>query len=65
MLSKKAKYSIKALMFLAKNLNKPPLPISKISELEKIPKKYLEVILLELRNAGYYLVRKAWVAAIY
>lgn len=58
MLSKKAKYSIKALMFLAKNLDKPPLPISKISELERIPKKYLEVILLELRNAGYLFSKK-------
>jgi Rrf2 family protein len=58
MLSKKAKYSIKALIFLAKNLDKPPLPISKISELEKIPKKYLEVILLELRNAGYLFSKK-------
>jgi Rrf2 family protein len=58
MLSKKAKYSIKALIFLAKNLNKPPMPVSKISELEKIPKKYLEVILLELRNAGYLFSKK-------
>jgi Rrf2 family protein len=58
MLSKKAKYAIKALVFLAKNLDKPPLPVSKISELEKIPKKYLEVILLDLRNAGYLFSKK-------
>jgi Rrf2 family protein len=58
MLSKKAKYSIKALIFLAKRLNEPLLTISKISELEKIPKKYLEVILLELKNAGYLFSKK-------
>ena len=58
MLSKKAKYSIKALMLLGGNLDKPPLPTSKISELGKIPKKYLETILLELRNAGYVFSKK-------
>lgn len=58
MLSKKAKYAIKALIYLAKNQDKPPLPISKISELERIPKKYLEVIFLELRNAGYVFSKK-------
>jgi Rrf2 family protein len=58
MLSKKAKYAIKALIFLAKNVGKSPLPVSKISELEKIPKKYLEVILLDLRNAGYLFSKK-------
>jgi Rrf2 family protein len=58
MLSKKAKYSIKALMLLGENLDKPPLPTSKISELGKIPKKYLEGILLELRNAGYLFSKK-------
>jgi len=58
MLSKKAKYAIKALIFLTKNMDKPPMPVSKISELEKIPKKYLEVVLLELRNAGYLFSKK-------
>ena len=58
MLSKKAKYAIKALMFLSKNIDKPPLPGSKIAELEKIPKKSLEVIFLELRNNGYLFSKK-------
>lgn len=58
MLSKKAKYAIKALILLAKNLNKAPLPVSKISEFEKIPKKYSEVILLDLRNAGFLFSKK-------
>jgi Rrf2 family protein len=58
MLSKKAKYSIKALIFLAKNLDNPPLPTSRIAELGKIPKKSLEGILLDLRNAGYLFSKK-------
>ncbi len=58
MLSKKAKYAIKALIFLAKNVDSPPLPVSKIAGLEKIPKKYLEVVFLELRNAGYLFSKK-------
>lgn len=53
MLSKKSKYAIKALVALAKNYGSPtPLRISQISENEKIPRKFLEAILVELRNNG-------------
>ena len=53
MLSKKSKYAIKALLALAKVYEeKTPLRISVISEQEKIPRKFLEAILLELRNQG-------------
>lgn len=53
MLSKKSKYAIKALIALAKNYgNSTPLRISTISEEEKIPRKFLEAILVELRNNG-------------
>ncbi len=54
MLSKKSKYAIKALLALAKVYNeKTPLRISVIAEQEKIPRKFLEAILLELRNQGF------------
>ena len=53
MLPKKSKYAIKALTLLAKNYkDNKPLQISKISEEENIPRKFLEAILLELRNQG-------------
>lgn len=52
MLSKKTKYALKALMVLADEYGKGPVLISQISEKEKIPKKFLELILLELRNNG-------------
>ena len=45
-------------MFLAKNMDTPPLPVSKIAEIEKIPKKSLEVVFLELRNNGYIFSKK-------
>ncbi|OCX53557.1 Rrf2 family transcriptional regulator [Mucilaginibacter sp. PPCGB 2223] len=58
MLSKKTKYAIKALVSLGKNMGNPPIQISKIAEEEKIPKKFLEQILLDLRNAGFLYSKK-------
>jgi Rrf2 family protein len=53
MISKKAKYALKALSCLATAFeNKKPMLISEIAEKENIPKKFLETILLELRNNG-------------
>ncbi|GAB2763045.1 Rrf2 family transcriptional regulator [Rhabdobacter roseus] len=52
MISKKAKYALKALKVLAEQYNKGPVLISYIAEKEKIPKKFLEAILLDLRNNG-------------
>ncbi|MGE6220531.1 RrF2 family transcriptional regulator [Nubsella zeaxanthinifaciens] len=58
MLSKKTKYAIKALVALGKNIDLPPMQISKIAEEERIPKKFLEQILLDLRNAGFLYSKK-------
>lgn len=52
MISKKAKYALKALKVLANNFEKGPTLIATIAESESIPKKFLESILLELRNHG-------------
>ena len=53
MITKKAKYAIKALIYLSKKKKGTHTLISEISEQERIPKKFLEAILLELRKAGY------------
>jgi len=53
MLSKKTKYGIKALTFLAKQEDKVPVQIAKISESENISLKFLESILLTLRKNGF------------
>ncbi len=69
MLSKKCKYAIHALVYLAERYQQGPVHIQDIAEQQHIPKKFLEAILLELRNAkilhskkgkggGYYLYRK-------
>ncbi|MFC6099871.1 RrF2 family transcriptional regulator [Olivibacter domesticus] len=58
MLSKKSKYAIKALIVLGKNYGKEPMQILKIAEEENIPKKFLEQILLEMRNAGILYSKK-------
>jgi len=52
MLSKKTKYGIKALTYLAKTNNDLPVQISEIAVNENISVKFLERILLELRKAG-------------
>lgn len=50
-LSKKTKYAINALVFIAKNTAEQPLPASMISEKQNIPLKFLETILADLKNA--------------
>ena len=52
MLSKKAQYSILALVKLAREYQRGPVLIEKISQTEKIPKKFLEAILLDLKQSG-------------
>ncbi|MBY0424434.1 MAG: Rrf2 family transcriptional regulator [Cytophagales bacterium] len=52
MLSKKAKYALKALVYLTKQNEKGLTLIAEIAEKEMIPKKFLEQILNDLRNHG-------------
>ena len=52
MLSKKTKYGIKALTYLARKEDTCPVQISEISNSENISLKFLERILLELKKAG-------------
>lgn len=52
MLSRKTKYGIKALIYIAKQDNLMPVLISEISERENISKKFLETILLDLKKIG-------------
>ena len=52
MLSKKTKYAINALVYLARKPAKEPVLIGEIAEQEHIPKKFLETILLDMKNAG-------------
>ncbi|NCD69757.1 RrF2 family transcriptional regulator [Mucilaginibacter agri] len=58
MLSKKAKYVIKTLILLGKQAEGVLLLGSQIAEMENIPKKSLESILVELKKAGYIFSKK-------
>lgn len=52
MLSSKAKYGLKALAHLARRTDEKAVLIAEIAEQEMIPKKFLDAILLEIKNAG-------------
>ena len=52
MLSKKTQYAFKALTYMAERKKDSPLLIAEISKKKKIPLKFLENILLELKKAG-------------
>lgn len=51
-ISKKAKYALIALVHLAEKYDEGPVLISTIAEEEALPQKFLEAILLTLKNAG-------------
>ncbi len=51
-LSKKTKYALKAMLLLAREYKQGPLLISDVAKREKIPRKFLEAILLTLKNRG-------------
>ena len=53
MLSKRTKYGLKALTYLAKKGKDTPVLISEIAAEENISKKFLEAILLQLKKNGF------------
>ncbi len=68
MLTKKAKYALNALVFIAKNKEKRFLRTEEISVENHIPRKFLESILTDLtkvgilgskkgKNGGYYFIK--------
>lgn len=58
MLSQKAKYALRALLMLASHPGDQPLLISDIAESQRIPKKFLEQILLDLKFHGLVTSRR-------
>jgi Rrf2 family protein len=58
MLSKKAKYALKALTVLTERFGHGPVLISDLAERERIPRKFLEAILLQLKNNGILMSKK-------
>ncbi|MFG1361032.1 RrF2 family transcriptional regulator [Xanthobacter pseudotagetidis] len=58
MLTKKGKYGLKAAVHLARLPPGASTQVADIAETNQIPKKFLDVILGELRNAGFLTSRK-------
>jgi len=52
MLSQKAKYAMRALLYLAQSEPEQPVLIGDIAERQQVPRKFLELILLELKRNG-------------
>ena len=52
MLTRKTKYALSALVHLARKPPNEPVLISKLAKEERIPKKFLELILLDLKRYG-------------
>jgi Rrf2 family protein len=52
MLTHKSKYALKALLVLATEFGRGPVLIAEVSRRESIPRKFLELILLEMKNQG-------------
>ena len=51
-ISKRTQYGLKAVLNLASHYGEGPVLISSISESEGIPSRFLELILLQLKNRG-------------
>lgn len=58
MLTKKSKYALKAMIYLAAAEPDRPVLIRQLAREEKLPKKFLERILLDLKTAGLLVSRK-------
>jgi Rrf2 family protein len=54
MLTQRSRYALRAMLFLAgQQMGGPPVPMNKIAAAANVPKKFLELILAELREAGF------------
>lgn len=58
MITNKTKYALKALYRLAVSRSGEPVQIVDIAEMEQIPKKFLELILVELKQHGILASKK-------
>ena len=58
MISMRSKYGLKALGYMARKSDKDSFLIAEIAQAEGIPKKFLEAILLILKNSGMLSSRK-------
>ena len=52
MISQKTRYALRALLFLVEETGGGPVQLARIATSQKVPPKYLELIMLDLKRAG-------------
>ncbi len=53
MLTQRSRYALRAMLFLAtQTMGGPPVPMNRIAATANVPRKFLELILADLREAG-------------
>jgi len=58
MISQKCRYALRAVFELAKRYGGGPVKINEIAEIQAIPPRFLEIILNQLRQAGFVSSRR-------
>ena len=52
MIAQKTRYALRSLLFLAEQQASSPVQLGRIAETQRVPPKYLELIMLDLKKAG-------------
>jgi Rrf2 family protein len=52
MIAQKTRYALRSLLFLAEEQGGAPVQLGRIAETQRVPPKYLELIMLELKKSG-------------
>ena len=52
MIAQKTRYALRSLLFLVEEGGGAPVQLARIAETQRIPPKYLELIMLDLKKAG-------------
>jgi Rrf2 family protein len=52
MLAQRTRYALRSLLYLAEEQDGSPVQLARIAESQRVPPKYLELIMLELKKAG-------------
>ncbi len=54
MLTQRSRYALRAMLFLAEHpAGSSPIPMNRIAQAANVPRKFLELILADLREAGF------------
>src|SRR6478752_4958553 len=53
MIAQKTRYALRSLLFLAEEQGGAPVQLARIASTQRVPPKYLELIMLDLKKAGF------------